>query len=159
MIFPAELGRILIDALNLLRFQPSREALPRDYCIHAYPEYERARTALAHLRDAVERGEATALNNAQELKEMIATARASKDRWSRTMRIVAATGLGIATLPLLSLYGLLVGLGFEVLSELPSKPLDAGLEKLAQVLHPTWSRPHLTLLLDLEKSVKDPTIS
>jgi len=155
LVFPVELGRILIDAFNLLRLKPSHEPMARDYCIHAYPEYERARTALIHLRNAVESGEATTLKTVDELKEMIAGARTSKDRWLRTMRVVAATGVGIATLPLLSLYGLLVGLGFEVLSELPSKPLDVGLEKVASLLRPKWSRPHLTLLLDLDKSAKD----
>lgn len=153
MVFPVELGRILVDALNLVHITSSPDSIRLDDCVEVHPEYATARKALLALAQAVREGlVARPLKEAEDLRQILAEAHESKEWWLRVMRIVAATGVGIASLPFAQLYGLLLGLGFAVISELPGKPFDAGLEKVAGILKPKWNRPYLTLLLDLDIS-------
>lgn len=152
--FPADLGRILIDTFEMVRMKPATNKATLDHCIQTYHDYEKARETLIALDTAIKNGRVKqSIKQVDDLKSLLSEARSSKEWWLRIMRLVTATGLSIATLPLVSVCGLLVGLGFEVLSELPTKPIDSALETIARSLHPPWAQNHITLPLDLEASM------
>ncbi len=148
--FPAELGRILVDALKLVRFEEKQEDFTFHDCISLFPDFELARLALLNLDLALKRGdEKQTIETADDLRKLITAARSKRKRWLRWMRVVAATGLAATTAPHLAV-GLLTGLGFTVATEFASDRVDGILEPAVRKLQPQ----HLNLIVDLDDAAR-----
>jgi hypothetical protein len=152
--FPAELGRILVDTVGLVRHDETQVDFTFSDCIALFPDFELARNALLKLDQALKSGnESQAVNSASDLRRLIANARSKRKGWLRWMKIAAATGLGAVTTPLNPVIGLLSTLGFALASEFGSERVDRILEPIARKLTPK-SQQHLSLILDLDDEVR-----
>lgn len=152
--FPGELGRILVDALRLVRFEEKQEAFTLKDCVSLFPDFELARKTLLALNEAIGRGDEThILRNADDLRRIIVEARSKRSRWLRWLRIAASTGVGIAAAPFNPAVGLLAGLGFAVTTEFANERIDAALSPVAKTLQGKRNR-HLSLLIDLDDAAR-----
>lgn len=153
--FPMDLGRILVEALKLLRFEDKQGDFTFEDTIEMYSDYEFARKTLFELDSAVKNGiEKNTISCAEDLCSIIKEARNKKIRWLRWIRIAASTGIGIVTAPLHWGIGLLSGLGFEIATESAGQKCDRMIEKAGKKIGLKFPT-HLTLLIDLDNKVRE----
>lgn len=113
--FPSELGRILVETLQLVKVVDEPGDFTIDDCIQMYPDYEEARTTLFALDNALKQGiEKDVVSTSDELKRLIKGGYSRRENWLHFFKIIASTGVGAAALPLNPALGLLVALGFEI---------------------------------------------
>ncbi len=152
--FPSELGRILVNAVRLVRFQEKQGEFTLDHCISVFPDFELARRALLELDAAIKRGdEKRTIGNAEDLRKLITEARSKRMRWLQRIKLVASTGVGVLTLPLSPLVGLLASLGFDVASDAIEEKVDSALTSVVGGLQPESQR-HLNLLINLDDAAR-----
>lgn len=152
--FPAELERILVNALGLVRHDETQADFTFSDCLAMFPDFELARNALTKLDQALKSGdENQTISSADDLRQLIANARLKGRSWLKWMKIAAATGLGAVNMPLNPVIGLLSTLGFALFENLGSERVDRVLEPVARKLTPK-SQQHLNLILELDDEAR-----
>lgn len=151
--FPSDLGKMLVEAMNLTKNIDEINSFTIDDCISIYPDFERARETLFELNKAIKEGvEDRVLSSAEDLRKMLQKAKKRNKMYLHVIKAVAATGIGLTTAPFDLGIGLLMALGFNVASEVGASKIDKHLKPVVSKISRT--KKHLNLLIGLDEDIK-----
>jgi hypothetical protein len=151
--FPAELGRILVDAFKLVDVENRYNDFTLRDCMSIFPDFELARGTLLSLDAAVKSGqEKQILTGAEDFRRLVVKARSREKRCLRWIRWLVASGISIAGAHF-HWVGLLAGLGVGAAAEFASEEVDHAIKPISDRIL-SARREHLNLILKLDDEVR-----
>jgi len=151
--FPSELGRILVEAFELIRYVDARGNVTLDEVLAVHPDFELARNALLALDSALRSNrEEQVVKHVEDLKAILEKAKAKERFYLHSIKYVIAAGATIATAPMSPALGVLTGLGIGTV-EFVGEKVDRLTIPLARKFVERQF-PHLGLILKLDESVR-----
>lgn len=155
-IYPNEIGKSLISRLGLVRPKGMVPESGLEGILDVYPDYDKARSALLSLDQAIKgEGDLAVLTNTERFQQEMSIFDKRADIWIQGIRYVGVvTGSAIGEI-LSGKTGFLAGLGFGIATEALRNKIDHGLLPVGRSLAELGRPRHLTIIYDLAKDVKD----
>jgi len=153
IVFPKDVGIVLVKAFELFKPKYEIKRFSLEDCISVYKNSELARSTIVSLSEYIKKKNID-IDTVEKLKNLIRTTKKRDEFWMRTLRIVAATAVSASMMTFEPVLGVLAGLGFSVISETKSKPIDKSLKLIVEKIKKYRNDPSLALLLKLDKDVK-----
>ena len=148
--FPSELAHILIEFYRLYSPKTDLMTLELKEVIDIKSEVDTANRLLFSLHNQLINRKIE-INTLEDFKSIVTNADDRFKNIMRTLRILAASGLSLATMPINPIIGLLAGIGFQVVAESSSKPVDKALVPIAKKV---LRDPVLTLIVEANNKLK-----
>jgi len=154
IVFPKDVGIVLVKAFELFKPKCEIKRFSLEDCISVYKNSELARSTIMSLSEYIRKNNID-IDTVEKLKDLIRATKKRDEFWMRTLRIAAATAVSASMMPFEPVLGVLAGLGFSVISETKSKPIDKSLKPIVEKIKKYRNDPSLALLLKLDEDVKN----
>ena len=151
--FPSELTINFIKAFKLIREKNIKSPFNLDDILTIYPNSELARSAFINLKNSVYNGNAN-VEELENISNLITKAKGVESILLRCLKLIGATSISAASIPLNPAIGLIAGLIVGTLTEFGSNKIDKTLTPHVHTIMKTMGKAHLTTLLDLDYDVK-----